>query len=62
MNFFSNLMEYVTIIHINALISIKYFFMNSFWFLIGGAGLFSLMYLKLKNIERRYIKPRRKRL
>jgi hypothetical protein len=55
-------MEYVTIIHINALISIKYFFMNSFWFLIGGAGLFSLMYLKLKNIERRYIKPRRKRL
>jgi len=56
------LKEYITIIHINALISIQYFFINSFWFLIGGAGWFTLMYFKLKDIERRFIKPKRKRI
>ena len=62
MGFLSNLMEYIVVIHQNALISIQYFFINSFWFLLGGTGWFVLVYMKLKEIEKKYIKPKRKRL
>jgi hypothetical protein len=62
MGFLSEISRYITVVHINALISIQYFFINSIWFLVGGIGWSSLLYFKLKDIEKRYIKPKRKRL
>ncbi|MFW5962716.1 MAG: hypothetical protein ACOCQR_03775 [bacterium] len=61
MEFIRTVLYYIVVVHINAFITVQYFFVTQAWFLLGFLGWAYVGYWYMKNIDKKNLKPKRRR-
>jgi hypothetical protein len=60
-DFISMIIRYIAVIHLNAFITIKYFFTTNAWLFLAIISWAYVGYIKLKEVEKKNLKPKRRR-